>query len=204
MKILVLGAWRMGLGAAYDLAHNSADIEAVTIADIDAERARAVAATVKSAKLTPVQVDVTDAAQVVALMRGHDGAISCVTYFHNLQLARAAIEARTNFCDLGGNNAIVAAELALDAEAEAAALMDAAAPAVAEVDLDDQTSTMGDSVHTYLKSIGRTSLLTAEQEVNLAKQLVTETRRVSTDARREQLRIGQGDAGSVSRLPPTQ
>ncbi|HET7017220.1 MAG TPA: RNA polymerase sigma factor [Streptosporangiaceae bacterium] len=40
-----------------------------------------------------------------------------------------------------------------------------------EVDLDDQTSVMGDSVHTYLKSIGRTSLLTAEQEVNLAKRI---------------------------------
>jgi len=62
----------------------------------------------------------------------------------------------------------------LDAsEAEAAALSEAAAagPAGAEVDLDDQTSTMGDSVHTYLKSIGRTSLLTAEQEVNLAKRI---------------------------------
>ncbi len=63
------------------------------------------------------------------------------------------------------------------AEAEAAALNEAetlneaAAPMVAEVDLDDQTSTMGDSVHTYLKSIGRTSLLTAEQEVNLAKRI---------------------------------
>jgi RNA polymerase primary sigma factor len=41
----------------------------------------------------------------------------------------------------------------------------------AEIDLDDQTSVMGDSVHTYLKSIGRTSLLTAEQEVNLAKRI---------------------------------
>src|SRR5262245_38589936 len=57
------------------------------------------------------------------------------------------------------------------AEAEAAALNEAAAPLAAEVDLDDQTSTMGDSVHTYLKSIGRTSLLTAEQEVNLAKRI---------------------------------
>jgi lysine 6-dehydrogenase len=53
-------------------------------------------------------------------MRGHDSAISCVTYFHNLQLARAAIEARTNFCDLGGNNTVVDAELALDEEARAA------------------------------------------------------------------------------------
>jgi RNA polymerase primary sigma factor len=42
---------------------------------------------------------------------------------------------------------------------------------LAEVDLDDQTPAMGDSVHTYLKSIGRTSLLTAEQEVDLAKRI---------------------------------
>src|SRR6266700_2597713 len=54
-------------------------------------------------------------------------------------------------------------------EAEAAALGDA--DKLAEVDLDDQTPAMGDSVHTYLKSIGRTSLLTAEQEVDLAKRI---------------------------------
>jgi RNA polymerase primary sigma factor len=54
-------------------------------------------------------------------------------------------------------------------EAEAAALVDT--DRLAEVDLDDQTPAMGDSVHTYLKSIGRTSLLTAEQEVDLAKRI---------------------------------
>ena len=54
-------------------------------------------------------------------------------------------------------------------EAEAAALADT--DRLAEVDLDDQTPAMGDSVHTYLKSIGRTSLLTAEQEVDLAKRI---------------------------------
>ena len=54
-------------------------------------------------------------------------------------------------------------------EAEAAALTDT--DRLAEVDLDDQTPAMGDSVHTYLKSIGRTSLLTAEQEVDLAKRI---------------------------------
>ena len=54
-------------------------------------------------------------------------------------------------------------------EAEAAALSDA--DKLAEADLDDQTPAMGDSVHTYLKSIGRTSLLTVEQEVDLAKRI---------------------------------
>nr|MDQ3820544.1 saccharopine dehydrogenase NADP-binding domain-containing protein [Acidobacteriota bacterium] len=77
MKILVLGAGRMGLGAAYDLA-NSEGVEAVTLADIDIERARAVAQTIRSEKVTPAWVDVNDGPQVVELMRGHDAAISCV------------------------------------------------------------------------------------------------------------------------------
>ncbi|TDD81295.1 RNA polymerase sigma factor [Actinomadura rubrisoli] len=38
-------------------------------------------------------------------------------------------------------------------------------------DLDDQSTTMGDSVHTYLKAIGRRQLLTADQEVELAKRI---------------------------------
>jgi RNA polymerase primary sigma factor len=58
------------------------------------------------------------------------------------------------------------------ASAEASVLTATAATELAaETDLDDQTSVMGDSVHTYLKSIGRTSLLTAEQEVDLAKRI---------------------------------
>ncbi|MDH2426208.1 RNA polymerase sigma factor [Sphaerisporangium sp. TRM90804] len=39
------------------------------------------------------------------------------------------------------------------------------------LDLDDQSSVMGDSVHTYLKSIGRRTLLTAAEEVDLAKRI---------------------------------
>ncbi|TKK84242.1 RNA polymerase sigma factor [Herbidospora galbida] len=49
-----------------------------------------------------------------------------------------------------------------DAEVEAEA---------AGVDLDDTSSAMGDSVHTYLKSIGRRTLLTAAQEVELARRI---------------------------------
>ena len=59
---------------------------------------------------------------------------------------------------------------AIDAQAEKVALAEAG-DKFAEADLDDQGPAMGDSVHTYLKSIGRTSLLTAEQEVDLAKRI---------------------------------
>lgn len=111
----------MGLGAAFDLAHNS-EVEAVTVADLDMERARAVVAAVKSEKLTPQRIDVTNTAEVVELMRGHDAAISCVVYHYNLRLAHAAIEAKVNFCDLGGNNSVVAEELALDEAARRAGI----------------------------------------------------------------------------------
>jgi lysine 6-dehydrogenase len=108
------------LGAAYDLAHNSEGVELLTVADVDGGRARAVAETVGDTRVRAAEVDVEDRARVVELMREHDAALSCVTYFHNLSLARAAVEARTHFCDLGGNNAVVDAELALDEEARAA------------------------------------------------------------------------------------
>jgi len=47
-------------------------------------------------------------------------AISAVPYFFNLSLAEAAVESGVHFCDLGGNNRIVAAEFALDAKAKEA------------------------------------------------------------------------------------
>jgi lysine 6-dehydrogenase len=119
MKILVLGAGRMGYGVAFDLAHSPA-VEAITLADVNIELARAVADKLGSAKVMPRQIDVADFSKVVDLMRGHDAAISCVTYFYNEQLAQVAVEARVNFCDLGGNNDVVARELALHEAAKAA------------------------------------------------------------------------------------
>jgi lysine 6-dehydrogenase len=121
MKILVLGAGRMGFGAAYDLVHNS-EVEAVTIADVNFKAAKAAAEQVGGDKITAKEIDVNDYNATVNLMTGHNAAISCVTYFYNEQLAKAAIEAKVNFCDLGGNNDVVAAELALDEQAKAAGI----------------------------------------------------------------------------------
>ncbi len=122
MKILVLGAGRMGHGAVFDLVHNSPDVTAVTVADFHLEKAEAVAAAVASPKVTARQIDAADHQAVVELMRGHDSVISCVNYWYNVSLSKAAIETGANFCDLGGNNYIVDEQLALDAEAKAAGI----------------------------------------------------------------------------------
>ena len=95
----------------------------------------------------------------------------------DMQTAQTAEATSDEIAEVAGLDGLDAAEAEAAALTEAtpseAAVGGAAASPVggAEVDLDDQTSTMGDSVHTYLKSIGRTSLLTAEQEVNLAKRI---------------------------------
>ena len=122
MKILVLGAGRMGHGAAYDLVHNSPNVTAVTIADFDVKKAESVAEAVGTGKITAMHIDAANYPAIVHLMGGHDSAISCVNYWYNESLSRAAIETGTNFCDLGGNNYVVDEQLALDAEAKAAGI----------------------------------------------------------------------------------
>src|SRR5688572_16929597 len=117
MRMLVLGAGRMGLGAVHDLV-SQPDVTGVTVADYEAGKAEEIAGRYPG-KVVAAQIDCNDHAAVVALMSGHASAISCVNYWLNERLARAAIEAGTHFCDLGGNNDVVDAELALDAEARA-------------------------------------------------------------------------------------
>ena len=122
MKILVLGAGRMGHGAAYDLIHNSPDVREVTVADFDLEKAEAVAISVGTDRITARQVDASGYSAVVELFRGHDSVISCVNYWYNESLSKAAIETKANFCDLGGNNYVVDSQLALDDDAKAAGI----------------------------------------------------------------------------------
>src|SRR4051812_33456711 len=102
MKVLVLGAGRMGHGAVFDLVNNSPDVNAVTVADLDRSKAVGVADAVDAKRVTPRVVDTADTAAVTELMRGHDSVISCVNYWYNVELSKAAIEVGANFCDLGG------------------------------------------------------------------------------------------------------
>lgn len=120
MKILVLGAGRMGHGAVFDLIHNSPDVSGVTVADFDEAKAKAVADAVDPSRVVARQVDASNIGDVTELIRGHDSVISCVNYWYNVALSKAAIEVGANFCDLGGNNYVVDEQLALDPQAKAA------------------------------------------------------------------------------------
>jgi len=121
MKLLVIGSGMMGSAAAFDMARMST-VSSVTLADTDAKRAREVAVRVNKItgekKVRAVGLDASDEKAAAKLMRGHDAALSAVPYFLNLGLARAAVEARCHFADLGGNNTVVRQELALSKKAE--------------------------------------------------------------------------------------
>jgi RNA polymerase primary sigma factor len=92
-----------------------------------------------------------------------DDVIADVIELDGLDSAEAEVAAEAS--------ALAGGPLMDQAALDQALLDQAGLESAVEADLDDQTSVMGDSVHTYLKSIGRTSLLTAEQEVDLAKRI---------------------------------
>lgn len=107
----------MGYGAAFDLVNNSPDVESVTVADISPELASECVKRLGSGKAKAVEIDVADDRSVADLMKGNDAAISCVNYWYNERLSELAIETNTHFCDLGGNNTVVARQLELDSSA---------------------------------------------------------------------------------------
>ncbi len=119
MRALVLGAGIQGEAAIFDLARQ-ADVEEVVIADTDRARAEDVAKRRTGGKGRVVVADASEPRQIAPLMRAADTCVSAVPYFLNEPLARTAIAESCHFCDLGGNNDVVDAILALDDAARAA------------------------------------------------------------------------------------
>ena len=119
MKIILIGAGMMGQAIAYYIASHD-DVDQIVVADRELSRAEMIAERLRDTRIAPLRLDVSAPRAVREAMDGFDVAISAVPYFFNLNLARAAVESGVSFCDLGGNNRIVAGELALDAKAREA------------------------------------------------------------------------------------
>ena len=102
MHIIVLGgAGAMGRVTARTLTEYE-DIDQVTIADYNVERAHEVAATLNSSKIQVKQIDVNDADRLASLVRGADVVLSAVEYVFNQPILRACIQEKVHYADLGG------------------------------------------------------------------------------------------------------
>lgn len=126
MRMLVLGAGLQGSACAYDLLQNP-DVTEVRLADLHVDALAPFLAPytdparVQGGKprLIPTPLDARDGEAVRALLRAADAAMSALPYYFNLDMARAAVEVGTHFCDLGGNTEIVFQQKALGAQARA-------------------------------------------------------------------------------------
>jgi lysine 6-dehydrogenase len=122
---LILGAGQQGTAAAYDLARwGRAD--RVVLGDLDDKHAQSSAERVNRligrSMAQAKQLDVGKSDTLVEQLRGYDVCLSAVPYYFNAKVAEAAITAKTDFCDLGGNTEFVRSELALSTQARRAGI----------------------------------------------------------------------------------
>jgi saccharopine dehydrogenase-like NADP-dependent oxidoreductase len=99
--IVVGGAGAMGRIAVRTLTEYS-DIDQITIADYNEERAHEVAASLHSSNILVKQIDVNDEERLRALLRGADVVLNAVEYVFNLPVLKACIREKIHYADLGG------------------------------------------------------------------------------------------------------
>jgi len=116
MRMLVLGAGLQGSACAYDLLRQ-AEVERVTLADLDPKRLPAFLKKKIGKRLVLARVDVKQTARLRALMRGHDAVMNASPYHFNYAVAKAAAQTGLHCADLGGNTEIVQRQKTLDGAA---------------------------------------------------------------------------------------
>lgn len=116
----ILGAGRQGTAAAYDLVRWG-QARKVILADQDLQIAKSAALRVNrmlgGAFVEPVQVDVTQSADVERVLTGAEACLSAVPYFFNLEITQAALRCGVSLCDLGGNTDIARQQHDFDEQA---------------------------------------------------------------------------------------
>ncbi|MBI4374960.1 MAG: saccharopine dehydrogenase NADP-binding domain-containing protein [Elusimicrobia bacterium] len=116
MKIMVIGSGMQGRACAFDLLRNPR-LKTVVLADNSAKSLDEARRFLRSGKVEIVRMDASDLARVKKVAQDCDVMVSAVPYFFNLDLAKAAVAAKTHFVDLGGNTDIVLRELGLHPQA---------------------------------------------------------------------------------------
>ena len=116
MRMLVLGAGLQGSACAYDLLQR-AEVERVTLADLNPRRAAAFLTKRKDKRLRTARLDAKRTPKLRELMRGHDAVMNALPYYFNFSVAKAAVQMGLHCSDLGGNTEIVQKQKTLHAAA---------------------------------------------------------------------------------------
>lgn len=117
MRYLLLGAGLQGTAIAFDLLEHAPDTAELTVVDVSEHALGRLSSRFTEQRLRCVHGDATDTTFLAPYIEACDCVISAVTYWHNFDLARAAMQGGSHFLDLGGNNDVVARELGLDGKA---------------------------------------------------------------------------------------
>jgi lysine 6-dehydrogenase len=117
MKILVLGAGMMGRAIAYDLSRFSA-VDEVILGEKDKKTLLEARQILQDTGVKPRTMNAENLSSVKRVVQKGDIIISALPYIYNYRLAQLAIQTRTHFIDLGGNNTVVQNERRLFTKAE--------------------------------------------------------------------------------------
>jgi len=102
LKIVVLGGTGLtGRCAVRDLAQ-SREVSEIVMTSRSLEKAERIADEIKSKKVSIAQIDATKHDETVRVLKGADVALNAVQYYYNLDIMRAALEAKVHYLDLGG------------------------------------------------------------------------------------------------------
>ncbi|UCH70176.1 MAG: saccharopine dehydrogenase NADP-binding domain-containing protein [Candidatus Bathyarchaeota archaeon] len=102
MKIVVLGGTGLtGRCAVRDLAE-SREVSEVVMTGRSVNKAQKLADKIRSDKVSIAQIDVTKHDDTVKVLKDADVALNAIQYYYNMDVMKAALEAKVHYLDLGG------------------------------------------------------------------------------------------------------
>ncbi|HKQ39780.1 MAG TPA: saccharopine dehydrogenase NADP-binding domain-containing protein [Verrucomicrobiae bacterium] len=160
--VVIGGAGAMGRITVRDLVQFAEPADEIVIADYDLARASVLARQFEDSRVTAISLDVRDIPSTAKSLSGAFAVINCVQHHFNLDVMRAAIQARTHYLDLGGLFHMTLKQLPLDSEfrriAKLAVLGMGAAPGITNLLARMGAELLGDvrEIHCRVASIDKT------------------------------------------------
>ncbi|HWR27503.1 MAG TPA: saccharopine dehydrogenase C-terminal domain-containing protein [Candidatus Thermoplasmatota archaeon] len=117
MNVLILGAGMMGRAIAYDLSRFSS-FDDIILGEKDSRTQTTAKRFLQGTRVEVKTLDAERPSEIKKRVQKGDVVISALPYKYNYKLAKLAIQAKTHFIDLGGNNTIVDNERRLFSQAK--------------------------------------------------------------------------------------